>query len=190
MKVLSRDFTTKEKILILILCIILLGLAYYQFVDKPVRSAVKQAEAQQSALEAELQTARIKLAQLEAMQNDIDEAMSRATFAPMPSYNNSKQVNALLNDILGDLDYAISFSNVTQSGDQVRRSISLSFTAPDYLTVEDVLTQLANAPFRCLVGNVSCGIGISRDSKVLNVSLTATFYETMVGGEADAGLSA
>ena len=43
MKVLSRSFSLKEKILLLLLSLILVGLAYYQFVDQPVRSALATA---------------------------------------------------------------------------------------------------------------------------------------------------
>ena len=40
MKILSRDFTLKEKILLLLLSAVLVGLFYYQFVDQPVRMAL------------------------------------------------------------------------------------------------------------------------------------------------------
>lgn len=40
MKIMSRDFTTKEKVLLLILAAILILAGYYLFVDQPVRSAL------------------------------------------------------------------------------------------------------------------------------------------------------
>ena len=40
MKVMSRDFTLLEKLMLILLVLILLGLAYYYFVDQPVRSTV------------------------------------------------------------------------------------------------------------------------------------------------------
>ena len=46
MKAFSRSFTLKEKILLLLLSLVLIGLAYYQFVDQPVRSALVQAQAE------------------------------------------------------------------------------------------------------------------------------------------------
>ena len=45
MKVLSRDFTKTEKILITVLpFVVLMGLVYYQFVDKNVRTAIENAK--------------------------------------------------------------------------------------------------------------------------------------------------
>lgn len=189
MKVLSRDFTIREKIVLLLLALVLIGLAYYQFVDKPVRTSIARAENEKAALELELQTVQLKVAQLEKMQNEIDSITSSGSINRMPSYNNSKEVNKLLNSVLGKLDYAITFSNVTRSGDQIRRNISLRFTAPNYSSMEQVIDKLAQSEYRCLIGNVSCSLNNERDgSKTVVVNLTATFYETMVGGTADAGL--
>ncbi len=191
MKILSRDFTVKEKILLLLLCLVLIGLAYYQFIDKPVRASIAQANAEKQALELELQTVQSKIVQLEKMQSEIDTLTNSGKVSIMPSYNNSKEVNELLNKVLGRLGYAITFSNVTRSGDQIRRNISLRFTAPSYATMERVLDQLAKSEYRCLIGNVSCSQNNSRDGGTsVTVNLTATFYETMVGGTADPGLPA
>lgn len=191
MKMLSRDFTTKEKILILALILVLLALAYYEFVDKPVREAIEKAEAETAALETELNAVQLRLVKLNQMQTELDGLTADGTVMPMPSYNNSKAVNTLLNDVLGDLGYAITFSNVRRNGNQIRRSISLQFSSPTYETVETVLRQLSASPYRCLLENVSCSArGGDVTENVINVTATLTFYETMVGGKADAGLPA
>ena len=54
MKVLSRDFTLKEKILLLILSLALIGLAYYQFIDQSVRSELAIAQSEKESLQVEL----------------------------------------------------------------------------------------------------------------------------------------
>ena len=43
MKILSRDFTLKEKILLLLLALVLIVLGYYQFIDKPCRRDIAEA---------------------------------------------------------------------------------------------------------------------------------------------------
>ena len=190
MKKLNRGFTTKEKVLLVIMFLIIIGLLYYQLVDKPVRTSLEQAEVESNALESELLVARAKEQQLLRMQAEIDELIASGKVREMPSYNNAKAVNALLNDILGEMGYTITFSTVTRSGDQVRRKISVNFTAPNYDTVRQVMQELSESPYRCLVENVSCSIAISRYGKeVINTSLTATFYETMVGATTYSGVS-
>ena len=189
MKVLSRDFTTKEKVLLLVLVLVLVGLVYYQFVFKPVTEGIERAESLKSDLEIELEAVNTRVAKLQKMQNEVDGITENGTLRAMPSYNNSKNVNKLLNDVLGDMGYSIAFSDVTRSGDQVRRKISLQFTAPEYDSVKNVFSSLTGSEYRCLIEDVRCS---SKDFTLadgeVNVVATLTFFETMVGGQADAGL--
>ena len=50
MKILSRDCTRAEKIILALLALVLVGLAYYQFVDKMVRESIEKANAEAEAL--------------------------------------------------------------------------------------------------------------------------------------------
>lgn len=189
MKVLSRDFTLKEKILLLILCLILLAFTYYQFVDRPVRLAISNAEAERAALEDELVAVQLKLGKLRNMQEEMDSIAADEKVSVMGSYNNSKAEIDMLNDVLEAADrYSISFSNVTRTGDQIRRNFSLQFSTNDYDMVTKILTELVSGENRCLLSDIRC----SSDGNVLDgkisVSVTATFYETMVGGTPDSGL--
>ena len=191
MKIMTRDFNTKEKVLLLLLAIILIILAYYWFIETPVSEGLEKAEGQKQALKVELEAVNTRVAKLQKMQNEIDGITKDGLLRQMPSYNNSKNVNKLLNDVLGDMGYSITFSNVTQSGDQIRRNISLHFIAPDYKTVRTVLSKLSNGEYRCLLGDIHCSSkegAIAEDE--VTVSATLTFFETMVGGTPDAGLPA
>ena len=72
MKRLSRDFTRGEKVLLLILALVLVGLAYYFVVDRPVRSAMESARAEKEALVTELTTLQARIARLEKMQAELE----------------------------------------------------------------------------------------------------------------------
>ena len=188
MKIMSRDFTRFEKILIVVLALILLGLAYYQFVDKPVRQAITNAEAEAQTLQIELDAAQARLAAAKKLQDNMDAIEASGQKSWMGSYNNSKAEIAFLNAILADtLQYSVSFANVTRSGDQIRRSFTLQYRTQNYEAAHEVMSRLVQSHDRCLVSAASFSMG--RDGFV-NVSQSATFYETMVGGTPDAGLPA
>ena len=189
MKPFSRDFTTREKVLLVVLAVALLGLAYYLLVHKPVTEDLEKAERQEAALEIELEAVQTRIAKLEKMQKEVDQVYANGTLKSMPSYNNSHNVNKLLNDVLGDMGFTITFSNVTRNGDQIRRNIYLQFNAPDYESVRTLLDRLTDSDYRCLIGDlkVNADDRSLEDSKV-SVSVTITFFETMVGGTADPGL--
>lgn len=188
MKMFSRDFTRTEKILILVLVALLLGLMYYQFVDKTVRSAVGSAQSEKQALQTEIDVAQARVARLQSLQNTLDALKEEGRMTYMASYNNSKPEVAFLNDILADtLSYSIEFARVTRSGDQIRRSFRLRYTTTSFRIAREILDELSSGDYRCLVGDVKCKI--SNDGTTV-IEANATFYETMVGGNADAGLPA
>jgi len=200
-KILSRDFTRGEKIILVILAFVLVGLAYYQFVDKTVRESIEKANAEAEAIQVELTGVNAKIQRMEEMQAELDSIQSDPSASYMGSYNNSKEELAFLNDVLGGtLQYTITFSNVTRDGDQIRRNFSLQFTTADYAGMERIMKQLCDGKLRCLINDISYSItrynysaaereeyGVDYYERV-NLNCTATFFETMVGGTEDAGL--
>ena len=193
MKKMNREFTTREKLLILLLCLILVGLAYYQFVDQPVRTALNNAHAERDSLLTELTTVNAKLAVMRRMRDEMEDITAGGTVSEMKSYNNSKPEIALLNDILrGTPDYTITFADVTRDNDQIRRNFSLTFVSDKYASIQRIVKQLSESPYRCLIGDLKISVtrGKTMAEGPINVNATATFFETMVGGVVDAGLPA
>ena len=191
----SREINAKEKVLLVILVLIILGFAYYRFVDQPVRKNLAKAEAEYSSLQSELTEVRVKIRELQRMQDEIDEITSGGKDSFMPSYNNAKEELALLNDILNEsvTQYSVSFTSVSRYKDQIRRDFKLDFTTPDYDSMKVVIDKLTGVDYRCMIGDCNCNVIRVRnqnneETTALSVSTTATFYETMVGGTADAGL--
>lgn len=193
MKNMNREFTTREKLLILLLCLILVGLAYYQFVDQPVRTALNNAHAERDSLLTELTAVNAKLTVMRRMRDEMEDITAGGTVSEMKSYNNSKPEIALLNDILrGTPDYTITFADVTRDNDQIRRNFSLTFVSDKYESIQRIVKQLSESPYRCLIGDLKISVtrGKTMEEGPINVNATATFFETMVGGVVDAGLPA
>ena len=188
MKILCRDFTTTEKILIAVLALILLALMYYQFVDRTVRNTVQNAEREAQSLELEIDAAQTQAMRLRNLQNTLDELEAQGKLSWMGSYNNSKPEVRFLNDLLADtLTYSIDFSQVTRKGNQIRRSFKLKYQTGGYRSAREIIENLLACENRCLVSGIKCTIG---SAGLTTIEAQATFYETMVGGTPDAGLPA
>ena len=190
MSIWSRDFTRFEKGLLLTLALILVGLAYYQFVDRPVRRTIAESEAECAQLETELSVVSAKAAHLEKLNDDMEAMKTDGSGSYMASYNNAKEEVSLLNDILVDtLQYTIAFADVTRSNDQIRRRFTLQFRTKDYQDMQKVIDGLCNSKYRCQVGDIQCSIARDKNgTSYVAANVTATFFETMVGGTPDAGL--
>jgi hypothetical protein len=186
MKVLSRDFTRKEKALLLFLSLLMVGLAYYRFVDMNVRETIEKANAEAANLQIELQTLQARVTRLRNLQAQLDSMEELGELSYMPSYNSVKEEVAFLNDVLASTErYNISFADVTRTGAQIRRSFTLQYTTLDYGEAEQIIKELCDYKNRCLVGDIRCSIN---DKGEVTMNTAATFYETMIGGTADAGL--
>lgn len=193
MKVLSRDFTLKEKILMIALVLMLMALGYYFLIDQPVRDGIASANADYEMYTEELNALQVKIARLDAMQQELDAMKSDKT--RMPSYNASRQEINFLNTVLADAqDYTVTFSSVTREGDQIRRSFTLQFTAADFAGARNLLNNLSGGELRCKLGDMSYAVNAAAadgtQAASVTVSVSAVFYETMVDGTADAGLPA
>ena len=189
MKLWSRDFTRREKSLLVILSVILMALLYFLVVDRPVRTAIASANAEAEALRTELAAVQGKALRLEKLKKELGEVKEHGELSRMESYNNSSAEISFLYDILAETQqYNIEFSDITRNGDQIRRNFSLKFRTRDYDAMRSVINRLCASEYRCLVDEIRCQRTINDRESYVTANVTATFYETMVGGKPDAGL--
>ena len=186
MKVFSRDFTRKEKALLIFLSLLMIGLAYYRFVDMDVRETIEKSNAEADNLRIELQTLQARVTLLRNLQAQLDAMEEEDALSYMPSYNSVKEEVAFLNDVLASAEkYSISFADVTRSGAQIRRSFTLQYTTLTYSAAEEIIRELCGYKNRCLVSDIYFS---NNEKSEITMNAAATFYETMIGGTADAGL--
>ena len=192
MKVLSRDFTLKEKILILVLCLVLLAIGYYFLIDSPVRTSINTANAEAESLQTQLEVINARVAKLSRMAQEMEVMENDPDVKQMPSYNKLKEELSFLNDAVKDAEsYTISIANVTRDDDQIRRDVTITMVVESYEKAMEMIDELNNSDIRALIGNVSftSGDGNIKEGQ-LTATVVVTFYETMVGGVADEGLPA
>lgn len=190
MKFLSRDFTKREQVLLIILGLLLVLVVYYYLVDLPLRNETQRLESERVGLEADVTVAEAKVAEYQQMEEQLKKLGSSATY--MESYNNRTNEINFLNDLLSSTAaYSISFSPVTVDGNQVRREFQLAYTCGSYSQAMDILGKLTYGHYRCLISDVGCAPVQNSNSALtgaVNVTVSATFYETLVGKNTDAGL--
>lgn len=187
----SRRFTTREKILLLICAGILMAVLYYKVIYTPTVEAVEVFNTEE--LESDLLLAQVKAQKMDSMKAEIEGGTLKES-GVVPTYNNLQNEINELNHILASADtYELAFSEATLIGDTVRRDISVSFHTGDYDSMKSVLENLYKCKYRCLIRSLQIttssaqGTGIKTGGN-LNVSLTVTFYETTVNAESTAGL--
>lgn len=186
MKILTKDFTTREKVLLLVLLLVIIVAAYYLFVYRNVQTHIEALQAESQALENQLAIVTAQADRLRTMSVQMENDTLKSY---MPSYNSSKIELDFLNSTLSETeDYLINFTNLTRNGDQIRREFVLQFTAKDYAQAERIIKALEDSEIRCLIGDFQTG-PVEREGYLydghVQVSLRGCFYETMYDGTVD-----
>jgi len=174
----KRQFSLRERVLLVILALLLLFCVYYILVDKPVRETILNATERQSAAQSELTIASAKLEKMHAMQASLD-GLDQSAKADVPDYDNSRDVVQLLNQAMAmSSEYSLSFGAVSQQGAIAVRPINMDFRCDGYETGKQILNTLLESPYRCRITSMhmSCDEGDVREQKVL-VRASVTFYE-------------
>ena len=186
MKILTKDFSTREKIFLASLLVIIIVAAYYLFVYRTVEDQITALRSQRSALENQLAISTAQVERLKAMSEQMGNDTLRSY---MPSYNSSKKELDFLNETLaGTEDHLINFTYLTRNGDQINRGFGLQFNAKDYAQAESIIKAIEDSEIRCLIGDYMIK-PIETEKHLLSgkvqVSLNGSFYETMYDGVAD-----
>ena len=186
MKLLTRDFSTREKVLLVILLVVIVSAAYYLFVWTTVDDQITSIQSQNQSMETQLMIATAKVEKLQGMSAEMENDLIRSY---MPSYNASKEELDFLHGTLAATeDYLINFTYLTRNGDQIKRGFSLQFTARSYAQAKEIIGALEDSEIRCLIGDYNIN-PTQKDYHLLEgkvkVVLEGCFYETMYDGVVD-----
>ena len=191
---LSREFSTREKILILVAAILALGLLYYFFVFSYFKNQIALYDT--AALNDELMVEQSKAMKINQMRQIIDESQGKIK-GDLSVYNN-QSAEIIEMGIIFDEDadnVSLNWSDPILTGTIVRRGVTINFHCESYQNFKNVLRKMSEMKYRCLIGNVLLsdndknneqGIEYSTD---LNSSIKVTFFETTEGATNLAGLT-
>lgn len=172
----------RESLMLVFLVVLIIGVAYYMGFYTPLQNDLSSISNQSAQTDSQITTAMAKVAKMDTMQAELDEIFANAgdDITEIAPYDNKEVV---LNQLYGILsrtqDYSLSFTDPdVQSDGTVRRNISMNFHCESYSDAKEVIRDLTDSQWRCLVGNLS----ISADEEDMmesgvTVTATITFFE-------------
>lgn len=174
----SRKFTVRELLLIIIAAVIGLGIFYYEVVYKGFQNSIEKyatedLESQAIVLQAQV----IKKKQMEKyIEENEDKELGEVTI-----YNNLSNEIKELDRIFSSVDeLVVTWSTPTLTETTVRRNANIAFEVVGYDNVVDLIIELTNCKYRCLLRDVS--VAAEKDDLLNNignikVSIDVTFFE-------------
>ena len=110
---------------------------------------------QSSEVDSQITTSMAKVAKMDDMQAELDEIFARPEdeITEIAPYDNKEVVLNQLYGILGRTqDYSLSFTDPdVQDDGTVRRNISMNFHCESYADAKEVIRDLTDSQWRCLV---------------------------------------
>lgn len=162
---LTYTFSRREKALMLVLAIVLVGIAWYMLVFQHTNNEIIRLDGEISTAQTEAQLAMTRSQQMQVMQEAIAEyEAAGATVTEVPTYDNMTPLMTELNGIMGaTTNYTLSFDDLDRESvnGYVLRGVRADYACGSYAEAEAVVTALANGAFPCRIDTVSIKNGAS-----------------------------
>lgn len=176
----SRPFTFREKVLIIIMTVLILAVVYIKFVYLDVSDTIAQGPQLVGNAQDEMSFEQVKNDNLKKMQAELNSSKASGHIvSEMPDYDNSQKLMVELNSILISADnYNVSFMPLTQQDNIVRREMELSFTCSGYKTAENIVESIGSSRYRNIIKSLSM---TSEDNNLnsgqVTVNMDVTYFE-------------
>lgn len=174
----KRKLTPREWMLLIVLAILVVGAAYVLLFRTPVIAARDDAIAEADSCREQTQALQDRMLEKQRMERELDKIFAENDNPlALPDYDNLQPVMRELNTVLtAAKNYSLSFANVDDSKNIVRREISVSFACDSYNAAKNVLQRLDDSPYRCMLNNVSVSMG-QRDNEQVSVNASIVYFE-------------
>lgn len=183
----NRPFTTREKVMLVILSLMIIGICYYKFLLEPINDQIEQYN-QTAAGEQDIITQNMALIQKKKeMEQELEAIFAENPDPdPIPNYDNSGVLMVEIHSILdGTVDYTLSFSDTSllSGGYLLRRPLELEFSVTTYSQARAIINRLYDSKNINQISDLSI-TRVNRETKqtdedidTLRVKMVITYFE-------------
>lgn len=160
--------------------LLLLGVAYYQYVWAPTQAVLKASTRQ--TLEQQLADEQERALACRSMRSALEQMP--ADTPQVADYDNLHNEIVALGEIFaGAQKYQLNFADAVTDGFIVRRNITIDFTASDMEQGRQILEQLARCRYRMRIRTLSLSQRANslQNQQSVQIQAEVTFYEGATG---------
>ena len=174
----SRRFTFREMILLIVCALIGLGIFYYEFAYKGFQNALNAYNVED--LENQVVVYQAQVAKKKSMEAYISEHQGE-NLGELAIYNNlANEINELGRIFEGIDDISISWGDPTLMDTTVRRNARVTLKTRGYDSVIRLVNNINNCAYRCLISDLSISAArneVLDSSAQITVNIVITFFE-------------
>lgn len=171
----KNKITSREKVLLVVLVILIIGSMWYMLFFTPTQEKKAQYEAELLELDDTVLMAEARVLHMRNMKTELEAILAdtEREIKETPLYDNKRPLMESLNMILMNAkEYNISFSALTEEEKIVRREVALSYQCGTYDQVKEILQNIHDGKYPCIIKDVSVSY-----NQFYSISATLTFFE-------------
>lgn len=169
-------FTTREKVLLVILAVLVIAVGYWKLILTPINDSIADLNAQTASEQDAILTNSARLSRMRQMQQELETLLADPDAKPLPDYDNSERLLVELNTILSGTDYTLNFGNTVplEDGSAIMcRPITLTFEVSSYTSARAVLDALHDSQYVNLISDLRMDL----EGRTVQTSLSITYFE-------------
>lgn len=178
---LSYTFSKREKVLLLALALMVVGVAWFVLVYQGTANRATELDSRIAETTMEVSAAKAKVAQVEVMKREIEnrkEAGAQPT--TVPDFDNVTSLMAELNRVLGAASsYSISFDplDMSSSSGYALRGIEITFDTSSFAQAESIVESLVFGSYSCSVDSLD--VNTAASSGVVSTTIHLIYVERL-----------
>lgn len=174
----KKEFTQREKILLLVLTVLVIVLGYYKFVLQPINNRISEYRNMESEISLEYEQNQIKAGQMETMQKEIQKAQAKGIRRTVALYDNSVNLMPELYRIMkSSIDYSLDFGELVFESDFVKRPVEITFDTSTYRQARAIIDRLYNSQYAMQVDGLTVTAKEATDKQVVTTYISIIYFE-------------
>lgn len=193
----NRAFTTREKVLLVILAVLIIGIGYFKLLLEPINTGIENYQNMTAAEQDEILVNTALLQKKKQMEQELEALFAQGDPTPIPVYDNSGTLLVELHRILDkSLDYSLNFSGTSPMDVEylIRRPVSMTFQTGSYEQARAIINELHDSDNVNCISDLSMQVNngnLNSRNEIIHwdmdddtdywvtVSLTITYYERL-----------
>ena len=189
----NRAFTKREKVMLVILAVLIIGIGYFKFLLEPVNAGIENYRQLEAMEQDQILLNATLVQQKRQMEQELEALFESGDPSPIPTYDNSANLLVELHKILeGSAEYTLNFTGTDPMDVQylIGRPVSLTFRTASYSAARRIIDKLHNSSNINSISDLSIQFNSDHnqiiywnestedsDKYPIVVSLTITYYE-------------
>ena len=174
----KKEFTQREKILLLVLTALVIGLGYYKFVLQPINNRISEYRNMESEISLEYEQNLIKAGQMDTMQKEIQKEQAKGIRRTVALYDNSVNLMPELYRIMkSSIDYSLDFGELVFESDFVKRPVEITFDTSTYRQARAIIDRLYNSQYAMQVDGLTVTAEEATDKQVVTTYISIIYFE-------------